>query len=247
MSASNQPLRLGVNLDHVATIRQVRGTIYPDLSDAICEVEQAGGDGITLHLREDRRHIQDADLYQARQCITTTLNMEMAMTDEMLAIACDVKPNYCCIVPEKRQELTTEGGLDVIKHKALLSDACRRLQNNRIVVSLFVEPDLATLDCAAELGAQAVELHTGNYANANDEAMLQQELQRLTIAAEHAHAAGLTVNAGHGLRYDNVAAIAAIPYMHELNIGHAIVADALFVGLAAAVRAMKAGMNAGVA
>ncbi len=236
-------VRLGVNLDHVMTIRQARGTAYPDLQEAIAATERAGADGITMHLREDRRHIQDADVYLARRIIRTSMNLEMAATDEMRDIALDVLPQHCCIVPEKRMELTTEGGLDVLAHQARITDLSSALSEAGIIVSLFIEPDEKTVAAAAETGAGAVELHTGTYAEARGKAQ-RDELDRIRAAARQAHALGLTVNAGHGLHRGNVAVIAAIENMHELNIGHSIVADALLMGLEGAVRQMRAAMDA---
>ncbi|MYB89575.1 MAG: pyridoxine 5'-phosphate synthase [Proteobacteria bacterium] len=238
-------VRLGVNLDHVMTIRQARGTAYPDLQEAIVATERAGADGITMHLREDRRHIQDADVYLAKRVIRTSMNLEMAATDEMRDIALDVAPQHCCIVPEKRMELTTEGGLDVLAHQARITDLSSALGEAGIIVSLFIEPDEKTVAAAAEAGAAAVELHTGTYAEASGKAQ-KDELDRICAAARQAHALGLTVNAGHGLHRGNVAAIAGIENMHELNIGHSIVADALFMGLEQAVRQMRAAMDAGL-
>ncbi len=243
MHIKNQAVRLGVNLDHITTVRQARGTNYPDLVAAIAKAEAGGADGITLHLREDRRHIQDADMYQARKHIQTTLNMEMAMTDEMIEIACNLKPDFCCIVPEKRAELTTEGGIDAWQYQAMLKKGCAQLQDNNIIASLFIDPDYKMIECCAEIGVKAIELHTGTYANLNDSAQCEQELKRLQDGAVYANKLGLVVNAGHGLRRDNVYAIASLPFMHELNIGHSIVADALFVGLSTAVREMKSAMQ----
>lgn len=237
-------VRLGVNLDHVMTIRQARGTAYPDLREAIAATERAGADGITMHLREDRRHIQDADVYLARRVIRTSMNLEMAATDEMRDIALDVLPQHCCIVPEKRMELTTEGGLDVLAHQARITDLSGALSEAGIIVSLFIEADEKTVAAAAETGAGAVELHTGTYAQARGKAQ-GEELDRIRAAARQAHALGLTVNAGHGLHRSNVAVIAGIENMHELNIGHSIVADALLMGLEEAVRQMRAAMDAG--
>ena len=242
MSAESR-VRLGVNLDHVMTIRQARGTAYPDLQEAIAATERAGADGITMHLREDRRHIQDADVYLARRVIRTSMNLEMAATDEMRDIALDVLPQHCCIVPEKRMELTTEGGLDVLGHQARITDLSSALSEAGIIVSLFIEPDEKTVAAAAEAGAGAVELHTGTYAEAHGKAQ-RDELDRIRAAARQAHSLGLIVNAGHGLHRGNVAAIAGIENMHELNIGHSIVADALLMGLEEAVRQMRAAMDA---
>ncbi len=235
----SHPVRLGVNLDHVATIRQVRGTTYPDFAAAIHATESAGADGITLHLREDRRHIQDSDVYLARKCVRNTLNLEMAATDEMVRIACQVQPDFSCIVPERREELTTEGGLDVISHLPRFKKICTMLRCEGIRISLFIEPDKAVIDAAAETGAELIELHTGNYANAESAVQIAAEIERLTIAAEHAASLGLMVNAGHGLCRSNVQAVAQIPQIHELNIGHALIADAIFMGLPTAVYAMK--------
>ena len=235
-------VKLGVNLDHIATLRQARNTPYPDLMQAIRVAEQAGADGITLHLREDRRHIQDKDLYDARAIITGRLNMEMAATSEMQKIALQVKPDYCCIVPERRQELTTEGGLDVVAHRDRLADLTAALQAQNIGVSLFVEPNALIIDAAAEVGASTIELHTGHYANRHGRQQ-QHEFARLTLAARHARQLGLTVNAGHGLHAGNVKPIADIARLNELNIGHAIVCDALFTGLGAAIQKMRHAMQ----
>ena len=238
-------IRLGVNLDHVLTIRQARGTDYPDFEQAIAAAERAGADGITMHLREDRRHVQDEDVYLARRVIRTSMNLEMAATDEMRDIALEVRPQNCCIVPEKRMELTTEGGLDVIAHRARISDLVAALKDAGIAVSLFIEPDEKVVDAAARSGATVVELHTGVYAEARGGAQ-GRELDRIRAAARHAASLGLVVNAGHGLHGGNVLPIARIENMHELNIGHSIVADGLFVGLEEATRRMKAAMHAEV-
>lgn len=237
-SAPKNTPRLGVNLDHIATLRQARFTPYPDLCDAIRLVENAGADGITLHLREDRRHIQDADLLMAKTIAAVPLNMEMAATDTMLKIATRLKPNACCIVPEKREELTTEGGLDVFRHEARLKELSIELHSQSIRVSLFVEPDEAHLDIAAAIGVPIVELHTGAYANRTG-ANRDKELDRIRNAARHAANMGLEVHAGHGLDYGNVREIAGIAEIHELNIGHSIVCRALFVGLGQAVLEMR--------
>ena len=239
---TNHPLLLGVNIDHVATLRQARGTDYPDPIIAALQAEQAGADGITLHLREDRRHIQDADVIALKQQLQTRMNLEMAVTDEMLAIASEVKPEHCCLVPEKREELTTEGGLDVVASQQRIADACALLAKHNIDVSLFIDPDLKQIDATIACGAPTIELHTGCYADAATEDERQSELQRLTEAAKYAAAKGLVVNAGHGLHYQNVQAIAAIPEMNELNIGHAIIAEAVFIGLESAVANMKQSM-----
>ena len=229
---------LGVNIDHIASLRQARNTPYPDFRHAIAEAEAGGADGITIHLREDRRHIQDADVYLARECVTTHLNLEMAATAEMLEIALRVKPDYCCLVPEKREELTTEGGLDVRKHRERIAEMCETLNAADIAVSLFIEPDPSVLELAVAVGAKIVELHTGEYALATGDAQLHAH-RRIVQAARQGEVLGLQVNAGHGLSLDNVGAIAAIPQIRELNIGHAIVADAVFIGIKEAVRAFK--------
>ena len=235
-------LRLGVNLDHVATLRQVRGTTYPDLMRAIAISEEAGADGITMHLREDRRHIQDADVVHARRHIRSRLNLEMAASDEMIAVALKVGPDSCCIVPEKRAELTTEGGLDLSAHRQRLKLACQKLSAAGISVSLFIEPHKNSIDETLEIGAPAIELHTGAYAVAN-EAAQEEQLAHLRSAAAYAIAHGLIVNAGHGLHRDNVYPVARIAGLHELNIGHAIVADAVLMGLGKAVAAMRRAMQ----
>jgi len=231
--------KLGVNVDHVATIRQQRHTRYPDPVLAALIAEQAGADGITLHLREDRRHIQERDVTTLLESTQTRLNLEMAATDTMLALACGFKPACCCRVPERREELTTEGGLDVLGQRSRIEQACRQLGAADIEVSLFIEPNLAQVDAAKAVGAPTVELHTGGFADADTDAARDQELARLVEAARHARGLGLRVNAGHGLHYHNVQAIARQPEFYELNIGHSIVARALFVGFAAAVSEMK--------
>ncbi|MEX1267010.1 MAG: pyridoxine 5'-phosphate synthase [Woeseia sp.] len=239
MSSSNSPpLHLGVNIDHVATLRQARGTDYPDPVEAALIAEQAGADSITLHLREDRRHIQDADLPAMLARMTTRMNLEMAVTDEMLAIACDLKPGDCCLVPEKRAELTTEGGLDVVSGQQRVASACRQLGEQGIRVSLFIDPDPVQLEASARAGAPVVELHTGRYAETSGREQ-RRERDRIVEAARIGHDLGLTIHAGHGLHYENVSAIAAMPQIVELNIGHAIVARAVFDGIDAAVREMK--------
>ena len=235
-------VKLGVNLDHVATLRQARGTPYPDLMEAIRISEACGADGITLHLREDRRHIQDNDIYQAREVITTSMNFEMAATSEMQKIALQVKPEYCCIVPEKREELTTEGGLDVVAHRDRLSGLVAALKEENILVSLFVEPNSLIIDVVAEIGAPIIEIHTGHYADKHGQQQ-QHEFERIKDAAKHALELGLTVNAGHGLHVGNVKPIAGITEMNELNIGHAIVSDSLFVGLERAIHNMRHAMD----
>lgn len=236
---------LGVNIDHIATLRQARGTHYPDPVFAAAIAEQAGADGITIHLREDRRHIIDRDVKVLAQTIKTRMNLEMAVTDEMLAIACKIKPYYVCLVPEKRQELTTEGGLDVVGQQQKIVDAVKQLANNGIQISLFIDADKTQIDAAVTVGAPVIELHTGCYADAKNKAEADKELQRITEMAKYAHSKGLVVNAGHGLHYHNVKAIAAIPELYELNIGHAIIARAAFDGLANAVKDMKELMQQG--
>ncbi len=229
---------LGVNIDHVATLREVRGTQYPRPAEAAHIAERAGADSITVHLREDRRHIQDSDLEAIKAVMRTHMNLEMAVTEEMLGIAERTKPSDCCLVPEKRQELTTEGGLDVRAQLGKIREACRTLADADIRVSLFIDPDCEQLDAAVAAGAPVVELHTGRYADTEGDEQ-QAELRRIEEAAHYARSVGLVVNAGHGLHYQNVAAIARIPEIVELNIGHAIIARALFDGLASAVTEMK--------
>lgn len=228
-------LLLGVNIDHVATLRQARGTRYPDPVHAALQVEQAGADSITLHLREDRRHIQDRDVYLLKERMLTRMNLEMAVTDEMVAIACDVKPEDCCLVPEKREELTTEGGLDVIRYEEAITEACAKLAAAGTRVSLFIDADIQQIDAAKRTGAPVIEVHTGHYADAGDQAAHQQLLNDITIACEHADSIGLQVNAGHGLNRQNVHDIACLPQVRELNIGHAIIADSVFMGLEKAI------------
>jgi pyridoxine 5-phosphate synthase len=235
---TNRPLHLGVNIDHVATLRQARGTPYPRPAEAAVMAEQAGADSITVHLREDRRHIQEHDLRSIQELMRTHMNLEMAVTEQMLAIAASIKPSDCCLVPESREELTTEGGLDVASQQDKVRDACARLAEQDIRVSLFVDPDPVQLDAAAAVGAPVVELHTGSYADAEG-AEQEKELQRIVDAAAYGDSIGLIINAGHGLHYGNVAAIAKIRQIVELNIGHAIISRAIFDGLATAVSAMK--------
>lgn len=232
-------LLLGVNIDHIATIRNARGTIYPDPVNAAFIAEQAGADGITVHLREDRRHITDRDVRILRQTLQTRMNLEMAVTEEMLDIACEVRPHYCCLVPEKREEVTTEGGLDVAGQLEKMTAAVARLHAADIKVSLFIDPDMQQIDAAVAVGAPFIELHTGAYADAETEDAQAMELAKIAAAAEYAAGRGLMVNAGHGLTYHNVAAIAALPEMHELNIGHAIICRAVIDGLKNAVADMK--------
>ncbi len=230
---------LGVNIDHVATLRNARGTSYPDPVLAAGLAEQAGADGITIHLREDRRHITDRDVEILRQTLQTPMNLEMAVTDEMLDIACRIKPHFVCLVPEKRTEVTTEGGLDVAGQLAKVQAAISRLAAVGTQVSLFIDADHVQIDAAVAVGAPYIEIHTGRYADATSSAEQLEELARIQEAARYAHGLGLRVNAGHGLHYHNVKPIAAIPEMEELNIGHAIIGRAVFEGLPAAVAEMK--------
>lgn len=231
-------IRLGVNIDHVATLRQTRHTRYPDPVQAARDAEQAGADAITLHLREDRRHIQERDVEILRQTLQTRMNLEMAATGEMVAYACRIGPEDCCLVPERREELTTEGGLDLLSQEKRLTAVCRQLADAGIRVSLFIDADPGQIEAAARVGAPVVEIHTGHYADAEGGAW-RSELARIERAVQQGLALGLQVNAGHGLNYQNVQSIAAIPGISELNIGHAIVARALFTGLGEAVREMK--------
>ncbi|QDC97878.1 pyridoxine 5'-phosphate synthase [Candidatus Methylopumilus universalis] len=232
-------IKLGINIDHVATLRQARGTKYPSVVEAALRAEQAGADSITLHLREDRRHMQDEDIFAIRPLLQTKMNLELAATDEMIAIASRVKPQDVCIVPERREERTTEGGLNLKESYDHLYRATQNLTEQGSRVSLFIAPDLKDIDLAKKMGAPVIEIHTGSYADAEDEVTKQRELKRVKEAAEHALSLGLIVNAGHGLHYHNVNLIAAIPGIEELNIGHAIVAHALFVGWDNAIREMK--------
>ena len=232
-------LLLGVNIDHVATLRQARGTRYPDPVQAAIESEQAGADSITLHLREDRRHIQERDVLMLKEILQTRMNLEMAVTDDMLAFAERLQPEDCCLVPERREELTTEGGLDVAGQLPRIREACTRLQTAGIRVSLFIDADSGQIAAAAESGAPCIEIHTGHFADAGDTRQKAEELARIVEAVRQGVAAGLTVHAGHGLHYHNVKQIAAIPEIRELNIGHAIIAQAVFTGLATAVADMK--------
>jgi len=234
-----QSIRLGVNVDHVATLRQARGTRYPDPVDAALLAERAGADSITIHLREDRRHIQERDLTVMTQVLQTRINLEMAVTDAMIGIALSARPADCCLVPESRQELTTEGGLDVVTQRDKVTDACTRLSAAGVRVSLFIDPVERQLEAAVTCGAKVVELHTGTYADALDERARSAELGRIRLAAKRADKLGLTVHAGHGLHYHNVGPIAAIPEIVELNIGHAIIARAVLDGLAQAVADMR--------
>lgn len=232
-------IHLGVNVDHVATLRQARGTRFPDPVMAAWVAEQSGADSITVHLREDRRHIQTHDLSRLQAELRTHMNLELAVAGEVLAIACEVRPADACLVPERREELTTEGGLDVVAHAGAVRDAVARLQASGIRVALFIDPDPHQVEAAAGSGATIVELHTGAYADAQTAAARQTELQRLAAAARRAAACGLEVHAGHGLNEDNVGPVAALPEVTELNIGHAIIARAVFVGMAEAVAGMK--------
>ncbi|MGK3136504.1 pyridoxine 5'-phosphate synthase [Pantoea trifolii] len=232
-------LLLGVNIDHIATVRNARGTNYPDPVQAAFVAEQAGADGITVHLREDRRHITDRDVRILRDTIQTRMNLEMAVTDEMIDIACEIKPHFVCLVPEKRQEVTTEGGLDVAGQQDKINAAVRLLSDAGILVSLFIDADHRQIEAAVNSGAPYIEIHTGAYAEAPEGLARQAELSRIRKAATFAASLGLKVNAGHGLTYHNVQPIAELPEMHELNIGHAIIGRALFSGLADAVSEMK--------
>jgi pyridoxine 5-phosphate synthase len=232
-------LLLGINVDHIATLRQARGTNYPDPVYAASVAEHAGADGITVHLREDRRHIQDRDIHVLKQTLHTRMNFEMAVTDEMVSIACDVKPVFCCLVPEKREELTTEGGLDVVGQLNKITAAVEKLATAGIEVSLFIDADKTQIDAALASKAPYIEIHTGHYADADSNVEQQAELVRLIDGIKYAHSIGLKVNAGHGLNYFNVKPIAAIEEIMELNIGHAIIARAVIDGLDKAVRDMK--------
>ena len=230
---------LGVNIDHVATLRQARGTRYPDPVQAAIEAEQAGADSITLHLREDRRHIQERDVHLLKEILQTRMNLEMAVTADMLAFAEQVVPEDCCLVPERREELTTEGGLDVAGQQSRVRDACERLAAAGVRVSLFIDADPVQVAAAAECGAPCIEIHTGHFADASTPRAGMDELARIAAAVREGTGAGMRVHAGHGLNYHNVQHIAAIPDILELNIGHAIIARALFSGLGAAVAEMK--------
>ena len=229
---------LGVNIDHVATLRQARGTTYPDPVNAALICEQAGAEGITLHLREDRRHIQDDDVRRMRPVLTTHMNLEMAVTDEMVAFAKEIQPQHVCFVPEKRQEVTTEGGLDVVGHFEDVKKATQELTAIGCDVSLFIDADIAQIDAAVACGAPTIEIHTGAYADAETPEAQQAELERIVKGAEYAASKGLVVNAGHGLNLENVTPIAAIPQIHELNIGHSIISKSIFVGLEVAIKEM---------
>ena len=229
---------LGVNIDHIATLRQARGTNYPCPVEGALLCEQSGADSITLHLREDRRHIQDSDVEILRNKLTTKMNLEMATTDEMIAIATKIKPEDCCLVPEKREELTTEGGLEVASQIPRMTQVCAQLAEANIIVSLFIDAQKDQIDAAKECGAPVIELHTGHYANATGEEQ-KQEFERIKAMATYANLIGLQVNAGHGLTLENTTAIAELPEIIELNIGHSIIARAIFVGLEQATLEMK--------
>ena len=231
-------LKLGVNIDHVATVREARGTDYPDPVEAALMAERAGADSITLHLREDRRHIQDHDLERLKEVMQTHMNLEMAVTEEMLGVAAGIRPQDCCLVPEKREELTTEGGLDVVAQLGKVAEACGRLAEHGTRASLFIDPEREQLDAAVAAGAPVVELHTGAYADAADD-IRELEFERIADAAAYGDEIGLVIHAGHGLHYQNVQRVAAIREIVELNIGHAIVARAVFDGFGKAVGEMK--------
>ncbi|HSW69915.1 MAG TPA: pyridoxine 5'-phosphate synthase [Gammaproteobacteria bacterium] len=236
---NEKPILLGVNIDHIATLRQARLTRYPDPVEAVYAAENGGADGITVHLREDRRHIQERDVHLIQEIMLTRLNLEMAVTDAILEFAANIKPAYCCFVPEKRQELTTEGGLNVLADEAHIRDATAQMAEAGIEVSLFIDPDIKQIEAALRCKAPTIEIHTGAYADAKTRDEQQKELQRITEAAQFADQAGLIVNAGHGLNYQNTQAIARIPELNELNIGHGIISRAFFMGLENAVREMK--------
>lgn len=235
----SQRVLLGVNIDHIATLRQARGTRYPDPVYGALVAEEAGADGITLHLREDRRHIQDRDVFMLRDMLNTRMNLEMAVTDEMVGIAEQVKPHAVCLVPEKREELTTEGGLNVIANEAAIKSACDRLAKIGAEVSLFIDADEQQIDAAVRCGAPVIEIHTGHYADAENEAEQLIHLEKIKHGVAYGISKGLIVNAGHGLHYHNTQAIAAIKGINELNIGHSMMAHAMFVGLKQAVKEMR--------
>ena len=241
-------IRLGVNIDHIATIRTNRNTDYPSLIDAVNIAEKNGADLITIHLREDRRHIQDQDLFDIRS-VAKTLNLEMALTNEMIDICMTAKPDYCCIVPEKREELTTEGGLDIVSMSSnqfnLLSNSINKFQNNKIKVSLFIDPVISQIDYAIKSGATCIELHTGLYANAMNSEIANKELNRIKMAAQYASESKLQVHAGHGLNLSNLSDICKIPEIEELNIGHAIIADSIFKGFKKAVNDFRSAIDNG--
>ncbi|MCW9057174.1 MAG: pyridoxine 5'-phosphate synthase [Gammaproteobacteria bacterium] len=244
--STSRDILLGVNIDHIATVRQARGTRYPDPVYAALQVEQAGADSITLHLREDRRHIQERDVMLLKEMMMTRMNLEMAVTADMLVIAEKIKPEDCCLVPERREELTTEGGLDVVSQESKIKEASERLADSGIKVSLFIDADADQIEAAKRCGVPAIEIHTGHYADASNRHEKQSELKKIVRAAELAHELGLQVNAGHGLNYHNTKEIAHINNIAELNIGHAIIAEALFIGLPQAVLKMKNIMRGGL-
>ena len=234
-----QPIYLGVNIDHVATLRQARGTRYPDPVQAAMIAEQAGADSITVHLREDRRHIQERDILLLKETMLTPMNLEMAVTEEILAFAEKVRPEYCCLVPERREELTTEGGLDVAARIGFYQELVKRFGDAGIPVSLFIDPDTKQIESSAQTGAGAVEINTGRYSESTSESKKAERLSDVRKAVEFAHEAGLVVHAGHGLHYKNVSPIAALPWVDELNIGHSIVSESVFVGFSNAISTMK--------
>ncbi|MES2933845.1 MAG: pyridoxine 5'-phosphate synthase [Pseudomonadota bacterium] len=240
LQVNSSTIDLGINIDHVATLRNVRGTTYPDPIQAALLAEEAGADAITLHLREDRRHIKDADVVAIRPLLMTRMNLESAVTSEMIDFSCLIRPQDACLVPERRAEITTEGGLDVVRHFVQVQAAIRQLKAEGIRVSLFIDADPEQIQAASEAGAPVIELHTGRYADAESDAVLKHELTRIQLGVQEGIKRGLKVNAGHGLHYSNVQAIAAIPDISELNIGHAIVAHAVFVGWKNAISEMKA-------
>ena len=237
--SGQRDILLGVNIDHIATLRQARGTRYPDPVHAALRVEQAGADSITLHLREDRRHIQERDVWTLKDMMLTRMNLEMAVTDDMLAFAEKVKPEDCCLVPERREELTTEGGLDVLSQESRIKSACARLAAAGVKVSLFIDADAKQIEAAKRCNTPAIEIHTGHYADAATPAAQQIEYEKIVRAAKLGHELDMQVNAGHGLNYQNVQRIASVANIRELNIGHAIIAEAVFVGIDEAVRKMK--------
>lgn len=238
-----KPIKLGVNIDHVATLRQARLTRYPEPVHAALVAEQAGADSITVHLREDRRHIQERDVEMLKDVLTIPINLEMAVTDEMLALAETYKPEYCCFVPERREELTTEGGLEVIGQQERIREACARLRANGSRVSLFIDADAGQIDAAVNAGADMIEIHTGHYADSDSPETQDMEFNKIVRAVEHAAGTPLQINAGHGLHYHNVKPVAAIEQVAELNIGHSIIARAVFSGLYQAVKDMKTLMD----
>lgn len=235
----SRDIYLGVNIDHVATLRQARGTRYPDPVHAALRAEQAGADSITLHLREDRRHIQERDVLMLKDMLLTRMNLEMAVTESMLAFAEKVQPEDCCLVPERREELTTEGGLDVVGQESKIREACSRLAEAGVKVSLFIDADVAQIEAAKRCGAPAIEIHTGHFADADGKDQTRMELKKIIDAVALGYELGFQVNAGHGLNYQNVKSIASIPNIKELNIGHAIIAEAVFIGLDQAIKKMK--------